>query len=486
MNKCVLFSGVLTIVGLSLLLNLSSCKKDKFSSDTAHALKFSVDTLSFDTVFSSKGSSTRYFKIYNPNDQKVNISQIALGGGANSFFRLNVNGRATRLLNNVVLRAKDSIWVFAEVTVDPGNVSNPFLVKDSITFSTNGNLQKVLLVAHGQDAFFHEPPVGKSSFKIDCNTIWDDSKAHVVYGAAIVDTNCTLEIKAGTKVYFHNNGSLQVKKGGSLKIKGEKERPVLFESDRLEEWYEDIPGQWLGIFFEEGSKDHEVSFLQLKNAEIGIYCAGEAIESTHSLSLNNCIIENSSKHGLYFKNSSVKCLNVLSVNCGLHELLIEGGVDYSFTHCTFGNYTNSPDPGKTGECISIRNHAQGEEGTETIGLLSCNFYNSIFYGTLQEELKFSNEGGAFNYHFFSSLVKTVGKSNYDNNYTDCVFNQDPLFNKPEEGDFLLQTNSPAINKGDNSYIQNDLSLLQQDLKQDDRGVDSAPDLGGYEYADGTP
>ena len=41
-------------------------------------LSFSTDTLKFDTVFTSLGSVTRSFKIYNTNNKRVKINQIKL------------------------------------------------------------------------------------------------------------------------------------------------------------------------------------------------------------------------------------------------------------------------------------------------------------------------------------------------------------------------------------------------------------------------
>jgi hypothetical protein len=55
----------------------SSCKKDTFLMNGG-TLSFSTDTLKFDTVFTSLGSVTRSFKIYNTNNKRVKINQIKL------------------------------------------------------------------------------------------------------------------------------------------------------------------------------------------------------------------------------------------------------------------------------------------------------------------------------------------------------------------------------------------------------------------------
>ena len=68
----------------------TSCKKDVLNTDGA--LTFSVDTVLFDTVFTTIGSATRQFKIYNPSNNEVNISSIMLAGGQQSKYRINVDG----------------------------------------------------------------------------------------------------------------------------------------------------------------------------------------------------------------------------------------------------------------------------------------------------------------------------------------------------------------------------------------------------------
>src|SRR6266705_5856518 len=71
-----------------------SCKKDSFITSANAFISISADTLHFDTVFTSVGSVTQSFKIFNLNDQKLRISKIELAGGATSAFNINVNGAA--------------------------------------------------------------------------------------------------------------------------------------------------------------------------------------------------------------------------------------------------------------------------------------------------------------------------------------------------------------------------------------------------------
>ena len=62
----------------------SSCKKDLITTNPADKLSFSTDTLTFDTVFTTLGSTTLYFTVRNPNNKKIVVSNIQLAGGDGS------------------------------------------------------------------------------------------------------------------------------------------------------------------------------------------------------------------------------------------------------------------------------------------------------------------------------------------------------------------------------------------------------------------
>jgi hypothetical protein len=81
-------SGILL---LSLLL--LACKKDQFTDRQDALLSTSVDTLHFDTVFTSTGSITQFIKIMNDNKEGIRIGSVRLAGGLASPFRINVDGR---------------------------------------------------------------------------------------------------------------------------------------------------------------------------------------------------------------------------------------------------------------------------------------------------------------------------------------------------------------------------------------------------------
>ena len=83
-------SSFICIVAFFLMLSISSCKKETFN--TSAALGFSDDTITFDTLFTTLGSTTKFFTLRNTTKQAIKISNISLGGGAASSYRMSVDG----------------------------------------------------------------------------------------------------------------------------------------------------------------------------------------------------------------------------------------------------------------------------------------------------------------------------------------------------------------------------------------------------------
>lgn len=176
---------------------LSSCNKNVLLSKGN--LTFSTDTLVFDTVFTTVGSTTKSIKIYNPDQRSLQIEEIELMGADQSVYRINVDGIAGHLHTDLLLEAQDSLFIFVEVTLQVNNATNPLIIEDSIRFRTNGKDQYVKLAAWGQDAYFHYSNFQAQIFDFN-EGIWPNDKPHVIYGAAIVDSAKNLTIPAGTKI----------------------------------------------------------------------------------------------------------------------------------------------------------------------------------------------------------------------------------------------------------------------------------------------
>ncbi|MFZ7143695.1 MAG: hypothetical protein ACO1G6_00005, partial [Bacteroidota bacterium] len=88
---------------------LFSCKKDEFETSGNVQLTFSEDTIMFDTVFTSVGSATEVFTVYNTEDKAILISSLRLANGQASDFRLNVDGMPGKAFTDVEIGANVAI-----------------------------------------------------------------------------------------------------------------------------------------------------------------------------------------------------------------------------------------------------------------------------------------------------------------------------------------------------------------------------------------
>src|SRR6476620_8334699 len=252
MNRLILF--------LILASFATGCKKDQFIYDSSAYTTLSADNVRFDTVFSSAGSITKSLKIFNLNDQKLLINTIQLAGGPRSPFKININRQPGIQQLQIELPAGDSIYVFVQVTIDPTNDRNPFIVSDSIQISCNGNVQWIQLEAYGQNAHF------LNNYSITTNESWLNDLPYIISGELNVEESGSLTIQKGVRVYAHSNAAIRVH--GSLSVMGESGdiNKVVFTNDRLDLPYNSLPGSWQGIIFESNSSGNNLNWAIIKNA----------------------------------------------------------------------------------------------------------------------------------------------------------------------------------------------------------------------------
>ena len=134
MNKTIKFLSFLLLAIL-----FFACKPEQLiTTDPSAKITFSKDTVLFDTVFTTVGSVTKRFVIYNKNKNAVNISNIHLTN-ENDFatYRLNADGIAGNNIVDLEIKGNDSAFVFVEVTLKANAAERPFLIADSIQFTYN-------------------------------------------------------------------------------------------------------------------------------------------------------------------------------------------------------------------------------------------------------------------------------------------------------------------------------------------------------------
>jgi hypothetical protein len=211
------FAWVLALV----LLLIVACEKNGYYNNSDARLQFSKDTVSFDTLFTTLGSVTMNFRVYNPYNRDIEISEVYLAGGAESPFRLNVDGfdgGDVKRVTNIPIRSRDSMYVFVEVTLNQNNSNFPYMFTDSVIFVTNGNVQKVKLIAYGQDVYhiritnFSEYVYLNKELDIKAlllnTTTFNNDKPYLIHDHLLVDSGETLTLKPGVTFYMRKNTSI--------------------------------------------------------------------------------------------------------------------------------------------------------------------------------------------------------------------------------------------------------------------------------------
>jgi len=452
------------VASIALSLFTSSCKKDLLLSNDA--LEFSVDTVLFDTVFTSIGSTTKNFKIYNRSNRPVVIDEVRLAGGSASTYRFNLDGDSGVLFTDVRIPANDSLFGFVEVTLGENNLNDPLIIEDSILFSTNGVEQRVLLAAWGQDAYFHYNDVNEGT--------WPNDKPHVIYGYAAVDSAQSLTIQAGTNIYLHKNSLLYVYKG-SLHIAGELNNKVTIQGDRLEAFYDDVKGQYYGIYFQE-ARPSLIEHAIIKNGTAGVHVFSEDPSNTgYTVEIRNSEIFNHSSYGIFnYSGGKIRGDNLLVHNNNFYGFFLLEGGDYNFSHCHFLGYgTDGNQP-----AVAIKNYFTRSDGITYIGGINeGTINNSVLYGNGENQLVYDTitQGGAvpivydYQYNLIQLETPIVGNPGFSNN----IWNLNPLFNNLEELDYKFPTNSPLNNAGGalfNNFF---------DIEENPRDP-TFPDIGAFE------
>lgn len=506
------------ILCLSVLISTSSCRKDLDFGPSTGNLEFSKDTVYLDTVFTNIGSSTYNLKVYNRSSNDINIPSIRLALGENSEYRLNVDGMPGKVFQNVEILAKDSMFVFIETTIDINNLPNlngEFLYTDKIEFDSGGNFQAVELVTLVKDAVFIYPDKDNTTGVIETLTLdiggevveteiqgryllpseltFTNQKPYVIYGYAAVPNNETLTVNAGARIHFHANSGILVAEGASLLVDGALssdpellENEVVFEGDRLEPGFSDIPGQWGTIWLLDGSVNNNINYATIKNGAVGILCEGNPNEINNKLTITNSQIYNSSNFGILGRRTSILAENLVINNSGQTSFAATYGGRYNVTHSTIANYWNNSF--RQFPALLVNNFYDTVDTRYVTDLTEANFNNCIIYGNDNPEFildEISDPGVVFNFKFTNCLMRFQDNNNnftgpnYDFNnpalYEENVFNKTPDFKNTDNNQMIIGNDSKANGIGNIIFA----GQVTNDILGVSRMV--SPDAGAYQH-----
>lgn len=515
MNTLTIIIRFLYAFALLSFFALVGCREDFASVPSTGELEFSKDTIFLDTVFSNISSSTYQFKVYNRSNQNIRIPKIALGEGESSLYRLNVDGIPGRTFEDIEILARDSMFVFIEVTADFNALSQQgtqFIYEDAIHFDTDANKQKVQLITMVQDAVFLFPErfedgtterlilgvteddeeISISGFFLDDDHLtFTNEKPYVIYGFAAVPSGKTLTIEAGARIHFHANSGIIAANNASINANGElsqnaelQENEIIFQGDRLEPIFSNIPGQWATIWLTAGSTNHIFNYVTIKNSTAGILMDSNDGTNNPTLQLKNTKIYNAANVGLLARTGFVDVENSVIHNAGQAAVNLSLGGKYNFRHTTISNYwANSF---RQFPALLIENNFFNGSQLFLADLEEATFSNCIIYGSENIEFLLNQADGAtFNYRFENSLIRF---NDFMGTYADDelydfddtlffdanVFNQNPDFFNRNNNQLFIGLDSGAREIGNSSTGQQ----VPFDLNGSPRP--SNPDAGAYQ------
>ena len=457
---------------LCLWMALTGCSDEKISTDPAHMLRFSADTVYMDTLLTNVGTSTYQLKVYNRHEQSVRIHSVVLAGAPESGFRINVDGMKGNAFRDIELPANDSMYVFIEATLPNQAKNGPVFCKDSIVFLTNGNMQDVKLMAYGMNATTWK---GRT---IEADTVVDSPELPIViYDSLIVAKGAQLTVKAGSQFFFHGKAGIRI--DGSIRTEGTLQQPVVFRGDRTDRMfaylpYNNLPGQWGGIRISGESYHNQLNFTDIHGGSYGIICDSASVEQPKII-IENSKISQVAGDALRMTNCQASVSNSEISNAQGNCVRLLGG-DYQFVHCTLANYYSWDI--RSGATLAISNHHE-----ETpYPLANASFRNCIISGSGVDEIAGSpaeDETIAFNYFFSHCLINSVETENEQ--VVNVVWEKDDHFKlidqKTQTFNFQLDSLSKAIHLG----ALEDAQAFPLDLNGLPRLEDEGPDAGCYEW-----
>jgi len=477
-----IFSKVIFLfVTLIIAFGFSGCNDEYFSTNPKYKLEFSTDTLTFDTVFTTIGSATSKILVYNRNNVALRISHIGIAGGKNSSFRINVDGSssADNQFKNIEIRAKDSLYIFMTVNVNPTNVNSP-VIEDSLTFQTNGVNQNIKLQAFRQNMI----PLKNKRFLND--TTLNDNLPYIIYDSLVISSNKTLTLQPGCKLYFHNNANLIVH--GNLSAIGTAEKPIIMRGDRLDKVkfvdpvpYNLISGQWGGVYLLGDEGNHVLKHVNMNSGYVGVYFFNNNRNKLPNLEISDCRIHNFLLYGLTVQNGNITVTNTEISNTSSYSVYLNGG-KHTFIQSTIANYYNSavqPASRDNKPAVMIMN-------LNRVAPMETVFLNCVITGSLENEFSLASKyltlyKGTFDHCYIrktpaTDLPQFTNIRWYQKN--DTVFksiNYDEA--KGTYYNFMPDSVSPVRGLADPAVISE--YHLEYDLNGNLR--DDKPDAGAYEW-----
>jgi hypothetical protein len=455
---------VLMLVGFYLM----GCNSETYFSDK-NSLTFSKDTVWFDTVFTRKPGSTypisvtKIISVKNPEVLPVKAN-FKVAGGAQSQFRVAIDGESGITFNDVEIAAQDSVFIFVQCKLEANNNTLPVIVLDSLIAEVNGHSSNLKLAAYGWDANYFQDTI------FDNDVTWSNtSKPYVIVGYLGLTQGSKFTINSGVQVYASARSSMYI--GGSLNILGNAINRVKIRGDKPVWETQFLPNQWGGIHFLVGSSNNKIQYADITNATIGIRVDSLPVNGTNNLVLENTKIQYCGQACLLGITAHIQAINCLFADAGSYTFLGLLGGDYRFNHCTFAEYSGIA--ARNDGHFAITNTLRSGTGALLKHApLNCTLNNSIVFGYNKEELEIDQTNlSAFNLDAENNLLKSQNPNSLLNKPN--ILNKDPEFIDTDRGNYEIDSTSAAYKKA--AIFGTPVNI---DIKGNTRK--SQPDLGCYE------
>ena len=375
---------------------------DSFTASPTATLSFSTDSVKMDTVFSTVGSRTYDFWVYNRSRKGVRLKSVRLAQGNQTGFRVNVDGSyldnsTGAVVNDLEVRSHDSIRVFVELTAPENYLNEPLIIEDDLVFTLESGVeQRMPLRGCAWDAIIY-----KDEIRISHDTIIESRKPIVLMQGLRVDSTATLVLK-GTSLYFHDHAGLDVY--GTLVADSS-----VFRGDRLDRMFSYLPydrvsGQWKGIHIHDSSYGNRFTASEIRNAENGIVCDSTTfIPRKLRLYMKNSVVHNCAGVGLQTFNSYVGLLYCQFTNTQGDCAAFYGGA-VIMDRCTLAQFY--PFKADRGAALRFANYYNGNpyplEAMNVTNSIVTGYADDVVMGDAHENDSIT----AFSYYFENSLLRT--------------------------------------------------------------------------------
>ena len=464
-------NALLKIILLSIILGIAlpSCINDDITDSPSATLTFSTDTVSFGAIFTDLTTPTARLQVFNRNSKGVNISSIRFKDPATPF-RLNVDGVSGQTFSDIEIRGNDSIYIFLECFIDANKILEPFRVSDQLEFVTNGVTQDVEVEAWAWNVT-----------RLNGVTVAEDMtltamRPYVIFDTLRIEPGATLNIEPGAWLLFHDKAAMEVK--GTLSAIGNPDNFIRMSGDRLDDIlpdvaYDQLAGQWGGIDIAPESFGNRMEYVNMRSTVSGLRVDSCGDLSKNKLTLVNSWLHNSQGNVLSSKYAAVDAYGCCFSEAAASVVSLTGG-KHNFVQCTIANAYlfssfNAPNL-YLSHCLPDDSEDNGHP------LMVANFENGIVWGDIGSPLYPGDLIGS-NVFMLNMLFKATGTD--DENFINCVWNEDPLFYTIREDyyfDYRLQPESPAFGRGNPAYLTPECLYDMDGLY---RLADGMPALGAY-------